>query len=117
MTASSPSYQVALRSQQEAGQWNLFTGELEVLPAENGETVETGWLFDPEWHMVLPENPAGQEILVDEGLSIAFPDGAAAAPKEPLVFGVQPKLSRETPSVAKTPDSAQVILSGFGIYL
>ena len=117
MNASSLNYQETLTAQEEAGQWNLFTGKLEPIPAQNGDAPESGWLFDPEWGMVLPKNPAGQEVVVDEGVSIAFPDGATRSPKEPLVFGVQPKFSKEPPSVARTPDSAQVILSGFGIYL
>jgi len=117
MNTSSLNDKEALRSQEEAGQWNLFTGELEPIPLQDSEAAESGWLFDPEWGMVLPKNPAGQEIVVDEGVSIAFPDGASAIPKEPLVFGVLPKRLKEPPSVAKTADSAQLILSGFGIYL
>ena len=66
---------------------------------------------------VLPKNPAGQEVVVDEGVSIAFPDGGSEIPKEPLVFGVLPKRAKEPPMVAKATDSAQLILSGFGIFL
>lgn len=117
MNTSSLNGKEVLRSQEEAGQWNLFTGELELIPGQDGQDAETGWLFDPEWGMVLPKNPAGQEIVVDEGVSIAFPDGTSRIVSEPLVFGVVPKREREPPSVAKTADSAQLILSGFGIYL
>ena len=31
-----------------------------------GTSAESGWLFDPEWGLVLPENPVGREIVVDE---------------------------------------------------
>src|SRR6266566_4374880 len=117
MSTQSLYSQRALRPEQSAGQWNLFTGELEPIPAQNGEAPESGWLFDPEWGMVLPKNPAGQEVVVDEGVSIAFPDGGSEIPKEPLVFGVLPKRAKEPPTVAKAADSAQLILSGFGIFL
>lgn len=117
MSTQPPQSERALRSEESAGQWNLFTGELEAIPGQNGEQPEPGWLFDPEWGMVLPKNPAGQEVVVDEGVSIAFPDGKTEVLKEPLVFGVLPKRAKEAPSVAKTADSAQLILSGFGIFL
>jgi len=117
MSTQSLHSQRALRPQESAGQWNLFTGELEPIPPQNGDAPESGWLFDPEWGMVLPKNPAGQEVVVDEGVSIAFPDGGSEIPKEPLVFGVLPKRAKELPMVAKAADSAQLILSGFGIFL
>jgi CRISPR-associated protein Cas1 len=115
-------------SQKSVGQYNLFTGELEPIVTGDGEVPEPGWLFDPDWGMVLPENTAGREIVIDEGVSLAFPAGASrkgesdgqGAPdvlREPLIFGVLPKRAKEPPSVAKTADSAQLILSGFGIYL
>ncbi len=132
------------------GQYNLFTGDVEPTRAQDqdGEGPESGWLFDPEWGMVLPEDRAGKEILVEEGITLSFPaDGqvsgarfqvsgggtAPAAienlksqvhnPTEPLVFGRKPfaghrpALQDRTPRVAKTDDLAQVILSGYGIYL
>src|SRR6185437_16454268 len=94
----------ALRSEESAGQWNLFTGALDPIPAQNGELPEPGWLFDPEWGMVLPKNPAGQEVVVDEGVSISFPNGQSEVLREPLIFGVLPTRAKEPPSVAKTAD-------------
>jgi len=117
MDTSSLNDKETLRSQKEAAQWNLFTGELEQIPGQDGDSSESGWLFDPEWGMVLPKNPAGQEVVVDEGVSIAFPNGQSEVLREPLVFGLLPKRAKEAPSVAKTADSAQLILSGFGIFL
>lgn len=117
MNSPSLDSQKALRAEECVGQWNLFTGELDPIQAQDDEGSESGWLFDPEWGMVLPKNPAGQEIVVDEGVSIAFPDGASEVLREPLVFGVLPKRAKEPPTVAKTADSAQLILSGFGIFL
>jgi CRISPR-associated protein Cas1 len=117
MSTQSLYTQRAPRAEESAGQWNLFTGDLEPIPGQNDDIAESGWLFDPEWGMVLPKNPAGQEVVVDEGVSIAFPDGKTETFKEPLVFGVLPKRAKEPPSVAKTADSAQLILSGFGIFL
>jgi len=117
MSTQSLYSQRALRPEESAGQWNLFTGELEPIPAQNGDVPESGWLFDTEWGMVLPKNPAGQEVVVDEGVSIAFPDGTSEVPRERLVFGVLPKRAKEPPTVAKAADSAQLILSGFGIFL
>jgi len=117
-----------------AGQFNLFTGEVEPIPRQGvpESPPETPWLFDPDFGLVLPENPVGKEILVEEGITLSFPaDGhgsharsrAASGtqdeienPTSPLVFGRKPFVP-ERPRVAKTADLAQVILSGYGIYL
>jgi len=122
-----------------AGQFNLFTGEVEPLPGPRvpGSPPETPWLFDPDFGLVLPENPTGKEILVEEGISLNFPgpeeqvtgnrlqgpgktianhQSQIANPTEPLIFGRKPFVP-EKPRVAKTADLAQVILSGYGIYL
>jgi hypothetical protein len=122
-------------------------GELEPQP-------ETPWLFDPDFGLVLPEDRAGKEILVEEGIALSFPEGQVTGyrgqvteaqvsggtarvgrdgwratgraitnhqsqitnPTERLVFGRKPFVP-ERPRVAKTADLAQVILSGYGIYL
>ncbi len=100
------------------GQYNLFTGELEPVRGSGTETtVDSGWLFDPDWAMVLPEQVSGKEIVVDAGVSLAFPAPAHEVIAEPPVFGKRPRRATEPPTVAKTADSAQLILSGFGIYL
>jgi CRISPR-associated protein Cas1 len=132
------------------GQFNLFTGELEPIPGprEPETQPETQWLFDPDFGLVLPEDRAGKEILVEEGITLSFPAGGQVSgagfrvlgggrapgavenlksqienPTEPLVFGWEPfaghrpALQDRTPRVAKTEDLAQVILSGYGIYL
>ena len=125
------------------GQFNLFTGELEPIPGspESETQPETPWLFDPDFRLVLPEDRAGKEILIEEGITLSFPaDGQVSGagfqvsgggrasgaignpespignPTEPLVFGRKPFVP-DTPRVAKTADLAQVILSGYGIYL
>ncbi|MBI4444430.1 MAG: CRISPR-associated endonuclease Cas1 [Acidobacteria bacterium] len=98
------------------GQWNLFTGELEPIAVSEGKVPEQGWLFDPDWGLVLPENPKGREILVDQGVSVAFPAGISDAGQR-LIFGLLPEHLPEPPSVCKSADSAQLILSGFGIFL
>src|SRR5581483_2260327 len=70
-------------AQEEAGQYNLLTGELE--PLRTGETVpETGWLFDPDFGLVLPEDVAGRQVIVDEGLALAFPVSYQAVRKPPV---------------------------------
>jgi len=117
MNSPSLNHEKALPVEELAGQWNLFTGELELIAANDGKAPESGWLFDPDWGIVLPENPAGREIVIDEGVSLAFPAGGSGIGREPLVFGVLPELEKELPSVVKTEDAAQLILSGFGIYL
>jgi CRISPR-associated protein Cas1 len=122
-----------------AGQFNLFTGEVEPIPRPGvpESPPETPWLFDPDFGLVLPENPVGKEILVEEGIALNFPGperqvagngsqrtGKAIAnhksqianPAEPLIFGRKPFVP-DKPRVAKTADLAQVILSGYGIYL
>ena len=44
--------------------------------------------------------------------------GTSEIPREPLIFGgTRPRPAPEPPSVAKTKDGAQLILSGYGIYL
>ena len=123
------------------GQFNLFTGEVEPIPgtSELEPQPETPWLFDPDFGLVLPEDRAGKEILVEEGITLSFPaqglephvagyriHGTGESiedlksqienPTEPLVFGRKPFVP-DTPRVAKTADLAQVILSGYGIYL
>jgi len=116
------------------GQFNLFTGELEPIPGprEPEPQPEERWLFDPDFRLVLPEDRAGKEILVEEGIALSFPAVATresglaetianhrsqiANPTEPLIFGRKPFVP-DKPRVAKTADLAQVILSGYGIYL
>jgi hypothetical protein len=52
------------RNREQPGQRNLFTGELEPIAASDADVPETGWLFDPDWGVLLPENPAGREIVI-----------------------------------------------------
>ncbi len=42
------------------GQFNLFTGELEPLPRGAAALPEEAWLFDPDFGLVLPNDPAGK---------------------------------------------------------
>jgi len=149
------------------GQYNLFTGELEPFPDRPAPAREEPWLFDPDFGLVLPDDPAGKEVLVEPGITLQFPIGdrlqgtgyreqgigdrlqgtgyreqgigdrlqetasvaqgslsnPAAFPKSrtpdpdpALIFGNRPFVADE-PRVAKTEDAAQLILSGFGIYL
>jgi CRISP-associated protein Cas1 len=126
-------------------QYNLFTGELEPLLAD--EVTETGWLFDPDFGVVLPEDRAGREVAIGQGVTLAFPAiddlgvgrlnlkksvaavGTASSSmivangSGPLVYGKSihrhpdsdPRVSQTW--VAQTEDAAQLIISGFGIYL
>lgn len=108
---------------------------------------EEAWLFDPDFGLVLPDDVSGKGILVEPGISLQFPIreawrrfqgpgvrgqvrgrgsgvggretadfGRLAAATQKLTFGRQPFVPDE-PRVAKTEDAAQLILSGFGIYL
>jgi|GEM_PF-93502 CRISPR-associated protein Cas1 len=118
-------------------QYNLFTGKAEPIALQEAtDSPETGWLFDPDFGLVLPEDRTGKEILVEEGVVLGFPaEGASGRrrmretvdgkpevadridkPAEPLIFGRKP-FSPDKPRVARTADQAQVILSGYGIYL
>src|SRR5947209_5266835 len=117
------------------GQFNLFTGELE--PLRTYEIPETGWLFDPDFGVILPEERAGQEIMLGEGVLLAFPAGerlrarkavasvgavsslaAASTGNGAVVYGKAVRRYPDAdPWVAQTEDAAQLILSGFGIYL
>jgi len=130
-------------SGQTAGQFNLFTGEVEPIPGprEPEQQPEERWLFDPDFRLVLPEDRAGKEILIEEGIALSFPaevtgdrlqgtgnrvQGTASRLQgtgyrgqgtgTPLIFGRKPFVP-DKPRVAKTEDLAQVILSGYGIYL
>ena len=122
-------------------QYNLFTGELEE--PRTGEILETGWLFDPDFGVVLPENVAGREVAVADGITLAFPvkfstqsgklllkkaagkvevtAAAAVGGGTHVIRTPGPngnfQLSNAQPWVAHTEDAAQLILSGFGIYL
>jgi CRISP-associated protein Cas1 len=113
-----------LSSDQSFGQFNLLTGELEPLRRE--EVIpETGWLFDPDFRVVLPDKVAGQQVIVDDGLSLVFPIGYQSVRKPPVGSdGVARWFERGSGSngdrelyVAHAEDAAQLILSGFGMYL
>ncbi len=134
----------ALELSDSIGQYNLFTGELEPLLFEEA-VPETGWLFDPDFGVVLPEDVAGREIAVSQGVVLAFPAAARLWPaslarKAVAAVGAVsaaaaingtagngngavsyfPAVRRHPdpdPWVARTEDAAQLILSGFGIYL
>jgi CRISPR-associated protein Cas1 len=106
------------------GQLNLLTGELE--PLRTDEVPESGWLFDPDFGMVLPEDVAGRQVIIDEGLSLAFPIGYSSIRKPPMrsdgtsARAFEPRLDsngNRQAYVAQAEDAAQLILSGFGIYL
>lgn len=113
------------QKEEDVGQWNLLTGELETLRTE--EIIpETGWLFDPDFGLVLPEDVAGRQVIVDEGLALAFPVGYTPMRKPPVRSDGTGARSFEHHSnangnrqlyLAQAEDSAQLILSGFGIYL
>src|SRR5260370_8880229 len=135
----------ALQAEISVAQYNLFTGELEPLRVD--EIPETGWLFDPDFGIVLPENVAGREIAVGEGVTLAFPatgrlqSGAFLTRKAVASVGAvstattavngagvlsystglrgypdpEPRVAQTW--IAQTEDAAQLILSGFGIYL
>ncbi len=106
------------------GQYNLLTGELEPLPAEE-VLPEQGWLFDPDFGLVLPEDVAGRQVIVDEGLALAFPVSYQAPRKPPVrADGRAPLPAARMDGngdcqlyVAQAEDAAQLILSGFGMYL
>ncbi len=130
----------ALEPSDTIGQYNLFTGELE--PLLTHEVPETGWLFDPDFGIVLPDNVAGREIVVSEGVTLAFPvkgqlqSESLTARKAVARVGAVSAIAAAAngngaalyplgthrypdpePWVAQTEDAAQLILSGFGIYL
>src|SRR6185437_9724473 len=71
-----------------SAQYNLLTGELEPLPIlqEQEEVPESGWLFDPDFGLVLPEDVAGRQVIVDEGLALAFPVSYKGMRKPPQRF-------------------------------
>jgi CRISPR-associated protein Cas1 len=98
-----------------AGQLNLFTGEPEDGALDESLSEVQGWLFDPDWNLVLPDNVAGREIFIDEGVALTFPLRQSDVIREPRSLGLPPV--PDPPAVSKTADSAQVIISGFGIFL
>lgn len=106
------------------GQFNLFTGELELLPNGPRPEPEEAWLFDPDFGLVLPDDPAGKEVLVEPGIALQFPVQELGTRRSGLRKGRSPDPRFEIedrhaaePMVARTEDAAQLILSGFGIYL
>jgi CRISP-associated protein Cas1 len=114
--------------QKVTGQWNLLTGELELEPFPTaGEVPESGWLFDPDFGFVLPEDVAGRQVLIDEGLSLAFPISYKPIRKPPVRSdgttsrhseqGLDLNGNARQVYVAQAEDAAQLILSGFGMYL
>jgi CRISPR-associated protein Cas1 len=117
---------VAIDSTKEQyGQWNLLSGALEPLRTDE-EIPESGWLFDPDFGLVLPEDVAGRQVLIDEGLSLAFPISYKPLRKPPVRSDGMSSGSFEHRMdsngsrqlyVAQAEDAAQLILSGFGMYL
>jgi len=128
----------ALQADLSTGQYNLFTGELE--PLRTDEIPESGWLFDPDFGIVLPEDVAGREVAVADGVTLAFPASertvagrllakkaaasvgavssvAAVSNGRAVYAGGGDRYPEAVPWVAQTEDAAQLILSGFGIYL
>jgi CRISP-associated protein Cas1 len=107
-----------------AGQYNLFTSEVEPFPTDRPPLPDEAWLFDPDFGLVLPDDPAGKEVLVEPGVALQFPvqglgtrgSGLDKGRRRNLTFEIEDRHHRE-PRVAKTEDAAQLILSGFGIYL
>jgi CRISPR-associated protein Cas1 len=105
------------------GQYDLFTGKLELLRTE--VVPESGWLFDPDFGLVLPEDVAGRQVIVDEGLSLAFPISYQSIRKPPVRSdGAARSLEQHAAGngdrqlfVAQAEDAAQLVLSGFGVYL
>lgn len=126
-----------------SGQYNLLTGELE--PLHTAGVPETGWLFDPDFGIVLPKDLPGREVAVTDGITLSFPAradtqfGKVMVKKRAVSVGLvavaaasggiqtthrpgqhgtpQFQLPYDEPWVAQTDDAAQLILSGFGIYL
>ena len=107
------------------GQYNLLTGELEPLRMITEEVPDSGWLFDPDFGLVLPEDIAGRQVIIDEGLSLAFPISYRSIRKPPVrsdgtlvrPFEYRQDLKNRQLYVAQAEDAAQLILSGFGMYL
>ena len=108
----------------ELGQYNLLTGQLE--PFRNEEIIpETGWLFDPDFRIVLHGDVAGRQVIVDDGLALAFPASYQAIRKPPVSsdgiarsFGAHASTNGDRQLyVAQAEDAAQLVLSGFGMYL
>ncbi len=124
MSAIAPSLQTAGSPDRSSGQFNLFTGKLEHFPVED-EVPEQGWLFDPDFGLVLPEDVAGRQVIVDEGLALAFPISYQALRKPPVRADGRASLPAARMDrngdrqlyVAQAEDAAQLILSGFGMYL
>jgi CRISPR-associated protein Cas1 len=99
------------------GQLNLFTGEPDAGdPGEAGPGLQ-GWLFDPDWNLVLPDDVSGRDIFIDQGVALSFPAARSDVVSEPAAFGLAQHAAADPPAVARTADCAQVIISGFGIFL
>lgn len=97
------------------GQLNLFTGEPDAGALDENVSEMQGWLFDPDWNLVLPDDVGGREIFIDQGVTLTFPLRQSDVIREPRTPGAQN--IPDPPAVSKTADSAQVIISGFGIFL
>jgi len=111
-TTTVPIAPIAIR----AGQINLFTGEIESDGAPEPAGIQ-GWLFDPDWNLVLPDDVAGREIVIDEGISLSFPATQADVIKETRAYNPVYVPSPELPAICKTADCAQLIIAGFGMFL
>lgn len=123
MPSSSNAAEAAEAAKEQPGQWNLLSGGID--PVRSEDTVpETGWLFDPDFGLALPDDVAGRQVIVDEGLTLAFPITYGVVRKPPVGSdGIARSLQRVASNgerqvyVAQAEDAAQLILSGFGMYL
>ena len=109
-----------------SGQFNIFTGELEPLPLAPASPPEERWLFDPDFSLVLPDEVAGQQVIVDEGLVLAFPVSYRPNRKPSvrsdgtIIRAFEHRLNSNGDRqlyLAQAEDAAQLIVSGFGTYL
>ncbi len=59
--------------QKAIGQWNLFTGEVEPIPGptEPDPQPETPWLFNPDFGLVLPDDPAGKKQVSGDRFQVS----------------------------------------------
>ncbi len=98
-----------------SGQYNLFTGELEPFPDGPSPLPEEAWLFDPDFGLVLPDDPAGREVLVEPGIALQFPlgnrgqgTGYRANPKSKIQNSRAPNPKPRTPTCPWSSENARL---------
>src|SRR6266571_5006320 len=103
MSTQSLYSQRALRPEESAGQWNLFTGELEPIPAQNGDVPESGWYSTLNGAWSCPKIPLDRKLLLTKGFRLPFRMVVQRYPKNDWSLACCPSAQKNRQRLPKQP--------------